>query len=233
MVSSHSDPFLTKPVSVIPKLTISRDSTSHRTLADGESDREIIKEEVKKHEEMSEDELTRNDNERPMMHENEGKEATEDEEEGEEDDQEEGEEEDEEEEDEEEEESEEEEVEEGADSDGSAFTISDEEASEDDESEPSQPRRLSNVKGKDSNPIKRTPAKIPSRRQASSPLTPGAVKGNKMTHNATPKATSETEKSRDPVFETPGPLSERAGQLQLGDDDDDELPIKTTVKKKR
>ncbi|OXB36630.1 hypothetical protein LQV05_005399 [Cryptococcus neoformans] len=233
MVSSHSDPFLTKPVSVIPKLTISRDSTSHRTLADGESDREIIKEEVKKHEEMSEDELTRNDNERPMMHENEGKEATEDEEEGEEDDQEEGEEEDEEEEDKEEEESEEEEVEEGADSDGSAFTISDEEASEDDESEPSPPRRLSNVKRKDSSPIKRTPAKIPSRRQASSPLTPGAVKGNKMTHNAIPKATSETEKSRDPVFETPGPLSERAGQLQLGDDDDDELPIKTTVKKKR
>lgn len=228
MVSSHSDPFLTKPVSVIPKLTISRDSTSHRTLADGESDREIIEEEVKKHEEMSEDELTRNDNERPMMHGNEGKEATEDEEEGEEDDQEEGEEEDEE-----EEESEEEEVEEGANSDGSAFIISDEEVSEDDESEPSPPRRLSSVRRKDSNPIKRTPAKIPSRRQASSPLTPGAVKGSKMTHNATPKATSETEKSRDPMFETPGPLSERAGQLQLGDDDDDELPIKTTVKKKR
>nr|KIR46176.1 kinesin family member 20/23 [Cryptococcus bacillisporus CA1280] len=224
MVSSHSDPFLTKPASAIPKLTISRDSRSHCTLSDGGIDRAMMKEKVTKYEEENEDELTRSENVRSIVHEDEEKESTEDEEKEEES----------EEEEEEEESEEEDEEEEGADSDGSAFTIADEEISEDDdESEPSPPRRLSSVRRKNSSPIKRTPAKAPSKSQAFNPLTPETAKGSKMTPKATPNASSETEKFREPVFETPGPLSERVGQLQFGDDDDDELPVKTTVKKKR
>lgn len=183
-----------------------------------------MKEKVTKYEEENEDELTRSENVRSIVHEDEEKESTEDEEKEEES----------EEEEEEEESEEEDEEEEGADSDGSAFTIADEEISEDDdESEPSPPRRLSSVRRKNSSPIKRTPAKAPSKSQAFNPLTPETAKGSKMTPKATPNASSETEKFREPVFETPGPLSERVGQLQFGDDDDDELPVKTTVKKKR
>lgn len=182
------------------------------------------------YEEENEDELIRSENERSIVHEDEEKEGTEDEE-GEEESEEE---EDSEEEEEEEESEEEDEEEEGADSDGSAFTIADQEISEDDdESEPSPPRRLSSVKRKNSSPIKRTPAKAPSKSRAFKPLTPETAKRSKMTPKAISNASSETEKFREPVFETPGPLSERVGQLQLGDDDDDELPVKTTVKKKR
>ncbi|KIR99720.1 kinesin family member 20/23 [Cryptococcus deuterogattii 2001/935-1] len=230
MVSSHSDPFLTKSVSAIPKLTISRDSRSHYTLSDGGIDKAMMKGEVMEYEEENEDELIRSENERSIVHEDEEKEGTEDEE-GEEESEEE---EDSEEEEEEEESEEEDEEEEGADSDGLAFTIADQEISEDDdESEPSPPRRLSSVKRKNSSPIKRTPAKAPSKSRAFKPLTPETAKRSKMTPKAISNASSETEKFREPVFETPGPLSERVGQLQLGDDDDDELPVKTTVKKKR
>lgn len=222
MVSSQSDPFLAKPASAVPKLTISRDSRSHCTLSDGVIDRAMMKEKVTKYEEENEDELTKSENERSIVHEDEEKEGTEDEGKEEESEEEESEEED------------EEEEEEGADSDGSAFTIADEEISEDDdESESSSPRRLSSVKRKNSSPIKRTPAKAPSKSQVFNLLTPETAKGSKMTPKATPNASSEAEKFREPVFETPGPLSERVGQLQFGDDDDDELPVKTTVKKKR
>ncbi|KJE00683.1 kinesin family member 20/23 [Cryptococcus gattii NT-10] len=232
MVSSQSDPFLAKPASAVPKLTISRDSRSHCTLSDGVIDRAMMKEKVTKYEEENEDELTKSENERSIVHEDEEKEGTEDE--GEEEESEEEEDSEEEEEEEESEEEDEEEEEEGADSDGSAFTIADEEISEDDdESESSSPRRLSSVKRKNSSPIKRTPAKAPSKSQVFNLLTPETAKGSKMTPKATPNASSEAEKFREPVFETPGPLSERVGQLQFGDDDDDELPVKTTVKKKR
>ncbi|WVW85845.1 hypothetical protein I302_107883 [Kwoniella bestiolae CBS 10118] len=143
---------------------------------------------------------------------------------------------DEDEEEEEEEESEEEEDadEEEVDSDESAFTLSDEDVNEEDsdDSEGSSPvrkassrRRTTGSPKKPSSPIKKaskaTPAKV-----KSTPAKRTPAKARKDEVAGTPPSKAQTE----PL--TPGPLSERISQIQLSEDED-EVPIKTTMKKKR
>ncbi|TYJ52354.1 hypothetical protein B9479_007048 [Cryptococcus floricola] len=188
MVTSNSDPFLAKAPSIlIPTVTISRDSVPARAREVGATDKERNDDLVGSEEEYDEEE---------------GSEDEDGEESGDE-----GDDVDEDEESEEEEEDEELEAEED-DSDGSAFTISANEASDAESDQELSPPRQSSASPRKS---KQTPAK--KRAPSSYPLV-------------------ARESSSTPQTMTPGPLAERVSQLELSDDDDDEVPVKSTKKKR-
>ncbi|WVR07361.1 hypothetical protein IAU60_004402 [Kwoniella sp. DSM 27419] len=110
--------------------------------------------------------------------------------------------------------------EEEGDSDESAFELSDENDEIESEAESEEPSPKRRVSTKPAATPRKTPGKAgtPAKRGKSATPLKGGV--------ASPVEVM-----------TPGPLSERVGQLQLdtgqGEDEDDDVPVKTTTKKKR
>ncbi|WRT68205.1 uncharacterized protein IL334_005180 [Kwoniella shivajii] len=253
MLSQESDPFLVRS-SGIPQITVTRESfePSRPQIVDPdttmeadtsreeeeeeeeEGDEETTKEEIELDSEVDDDDVEAvrpiaiviSSDEESIINTDEDmdeEDATGDEEEGED-----GEEDD-------EDDADEEEVDSGE----SAFTLSDQEDLDqsDEDSEDSSPvRRASSrrrvtgspTKPRVSSPVKKasTSAKTPAKKVTSLKTESDKVNGSNK------KASTPTRDAQVVEPLTPGPLSERVSQLQLSEDEED-LPVKTTTKKKR
>ncbi|WWC71755.1 uncharacterized protein I206_105714 [Kwoniella pini CBS 10737] len=123
--------------------------------------------------------------------------------------------------------------EEEVDSDESAFTLSDPEAEEDgdsEEEEESPIRRASSRRRTAGSPKKPVTALSPVKKAKETPAKKISAKTKVANALAqSPGSTKKVDPANMPL--TPEPLRERISQLQLSDDE--EMPIKTTTKKKR
>ncbi|WWD18916.1 hypothetical protein CI109_103372 [Kwoniella shandongensis] len=237
MVSTESDPFVVGSSHDIPQVIITRDSlasvkrpsaTARQEGTDGDTSRE----EVALASEVDDDdeEAVKAIAEAISSDEEELSSSTEDEA----DDDDENTEQEDDDEEEEEEELEDEADEEDVESDASAFTISDEELDGPSSDESSPIKKAASRRRTTGSPTKPRASTKPRTPVAATKAKPAAktpaTSARKKTAMSTPaKSTPAT--AAEVV--TPGPLSERVGQLQLDDEDEDELPIKTTTKKKR
>ncbi|WVQ81700.1 hypothetical protein IAT38_003825 [Cryptococcus sp. DSM 104549] len=224
MISNESDPFLLKGPRTdavpVPQVVITRDSLATLPARDSSTDGETTRGDITLPSEVADDdeEAVEPFEDAVSLEEGESAEETEEEEE-----------------DDEGQEADitgdEEESEEDGDSDESAFTLSDREAEDDEESsDDSAPiPRASTIRRKTGSlPQRATPAKAV--------RTPAKATPAARTPAKTPAASARKAASTKgtPGASTPGPLSERVGQMQLDDEDEDDmLPVKATIKKKR
>ncbi|KAK8854933.1 hypothetical protein IAR55_003672 [Kwoniella newhampshirensis] len=241
MVSTESDPFIVRSTQTIPQVIITRESLDFvkkqsTPIRLEDADEETSREEIALAPEVDDDddEALEPVAEVLSSEEEDLSTSTEDEEEDEDEDteQEDG--------DEDEEDIEEDAEEVDIDSDASAFTLSEEEVDDPSSDESSPVKKAASRRRTTGSPTKsrasakpRTPVVAKVKPVEKTPAT--SAKKKAATTPAKKKAATTPAKNSLEISQvrTPGPLSERVGQMQLDDEDEDELPVKTTTKKKR